>query len=371
MPTPSPLTPFLIIGAGIAGCALAARLHARGMGVLLLDSAPAAASGASGNPAAALHPLLSVTPSREALFYLEALRYTREWLVGRGEGTGVRHAPATPPSSLMPHASPPTPLFSLCGLTLKDPRAPRLAAAAHYAGELELLSADTVLLKQSGWVRPAALCQALAEGVPFRGGAAVRAVEQTADGYTIRLENEETIAASRIVLACSVAVNALLPSDVCLPLQALGGQLTFLQSTPESKAMLTTVRCGDGYLLPAVDGLHTCGASYRRNDTSTDIRAADTAENLRKAAALAPQSSRLVPSADRASVRCRTADVLPAVGAVAENLFVLTGFASRGLCSAPYAAWLLSEYFLTGAALPEWLTPQRFSGRSYAFQKNL
>ncbi|MFN7902398.1 MAG: FAD-dependent oxidoreductase [Holosporales bacterium] len=65
-----------IVGSGIAGAALAFFLRQKGIMVFVLEAGGEVAAGASGNPAAALYPLLAIQPSKEALFYLDAWRFT-------------------------------------------------------------------------------------------------------------------------------------------------------------------------------------------------------------------------------------------------------------------------------------------------------
>lgn len=323
---------IVIIGSGIAGAALAFLLSQRGITPLVLEAGGEIAAGASGNPSAALYPLLAIQPSKEALFYLDAWRFTRGFL---------QPLPAA--------------LFSLCGLEMMDQRAERLAAAEHYRDEVFCPQPGLAFLPQAGWVRPRALCEYLLIDVPVRLNTAVTRIElgliTTADGATIP--------ATHIVLANGYGVNSLMKTS--LPLTPLAGQITEARAQNDAQPP-PHVRCGDGYLIPPIDGVYTGGSSYRRGSTDTSIKPDETIENIAKMQSIAPEIGTLLAINDRASVRCRTRDTLPVVGALTDQtgLFVLTGFASRGMVAAPYAASLLASALTDGADIPALLHPQRF-----------
>ncbi|MFN7226083.1 MAG: FAD-dependent oxidoreductase [Holosporales bacterium] len=329
---PEPIVDVAIVGSGIAGAALAFFLRQQGSTVFVLEAGGEVAAGASGNPAAALYPLLAIRPSKEALFYLDAWRFTRAWL-----------------------QTLPQELSSLCGLEMLDPRAQRLAAAPHYDQEILCPEPGRATLPLAGWVRPRALCQYLLTNVPVRLHTAVTRIEPglitTADGATIP--------ATHIVLANGYGANSLMKPP--LPLTPLAGQITEARAQNDAPPP-AFVRCGDGYLIPPMDGVYTGGSSYRRGCTDTSISPAETTENIAKMQALAPEIGSLIAAGDRASVRCRTRDTLPVVGALSNppGVFILTGFASRGMVAAPYAASLLAGALTGGADVPALLHPQRF-----------
>ncbi|KAG0163584.1 hypothetical protein DFQ30_011338 [Apophysomyces sp. BC1015] len=69
----------IVVGAGLAGCAVAERLASRGWAITLLEHRDAPASEASGNPAGVFHPMIAraVTPATRlsSTGFLYALRY--------------------------------------------------------------------------------------------------------------------------------------------------------------------------------------------------------------------------------------------------------------------------------------------------------
>ena len=76
---PEPITTeqVVIIGGGVAGATVAYALAKRGMDVLLLDKANHIAAGASGNPAAAIMPILG--QSHDPVPQFSVLAY--QWLI--------------------------------------------------------------------------------------------------------------------------------------------------------------------------------------------------------------------------------------------------------------------------------------------------
>ncbi|WP_084545158.1 tRNA (5-methylaminomethyl-2-thiouridine)(34)-methyltransferase MnmD [Derxia gummosa] len=101
-PVRRPPATALVIGAGLAGCAVAARLAARGVAVTLVDAGDAPANLTSGNPAGALQPLVARDDSRQARFtragYLDALRHLQTLAASGidvgGERAGLLHLAA-------------------------------------------------------------------------------------------------------------------------------------------------------------------------------------------------------------------------------------------------------------------------------------
>jgi tRNA 5-methylaminomethyl-2-thiouridine biosynthesis bifunctional protein len=150
-----------------------------------------------------------------------------------------------------------------------------------------------------------------------------------------------------------------------LPLQSLRGQVTALKTTAESTA-LDKVVCHDGYITPAIDGLHYIGATFQKEGPGdADVRDEDDAENIEKLNRWLPQLklSASQIAGNRAGYRATTPDKLPMIGpapdyeAFRENyaglrtgkqvttvappviggLYISTGFGAHGLSGAPLA----------------------------------
>jgi tRNA 5-methylaminomethyl-2-thiouridine biosynthesis bifunctional protein len=188
-----------------------------------------------------------------------------------------------------------------------------------------------------------------------------------------------------------------------LPLRLIRGQLTLVPETPGSNALRTVV-CGEGYVAPPVDGVHSLGATHKFRDPSTGVTAAEHAENLARLAALAPALYAALGGdtldagqlGGRAALRCSSPDYLPIIGPIADagrfadvyarlahdatleiatpspwvgGLYINSAHGSRGLVTAPLSGELLAAYLddepaPLARAVVEAVHPSRFLLRS-------
>lgn len=115
---------------------------------------------------------------------------------------------------------------------------------------------------------------------------------------------------------------------------------------PHDRPRLRAVLCTSGYLVPARgDGTTWLGATFDRGDDGRDLRPADDDAVRRKFDAL-PDVAETLARADVterfAAVRFATRDRLPIVGPLDEHTFATAGHGSRGAITAPLAAELLA-----------------------------
>lgn len=384
--TPEPERRALVLGAGLAGCAAAARLCARGWDVTLVERHPRAAMEASGNLAGIFMPLLSRddnVPTRlTRAAYLYALRLWEQLGgVGRafeGEQCGVlqlaRDAAHAAASRAIASGDAPPPGFA------------RWLEPAEAAALLGLPAPDGGwLFPQGGWARPGSVCAAMLDAcgarLARRFGAGDVVLER-ADGEWIArgADGAELGRAPTVVLAGGAGARRM-AQTADLPLQALRGQVTHL--APELAPRLPLVLCREAYLTPSSDGTRCAGATYDLDD-DPHLRAASQDENLARLRALVsdPHAGAGAPLAGRVGFRCVAPDRLPLVGRLPDfaaagaterlrdvprhpGLYGLLGYASRGLIWAPLAAELLAAQ-LEGEPLPlemalvDALDPARF-----------
>ena len=74
------MTTAIVIGGGIAGCSTAYALAKRGIKVTLIERQAKLASGASGNPLAALYPKLGLNHSLANTLTLQGFEFTLQLL---------------------------------------------------------------------------------------------------------------------------------------------------------------------------------------------------------------------------------------------------------------------------------------------------
>ncbi len=360
----------LVIGAGIAGAAVARALQREGCTVSVVDRHPAPATEASGNPGGLVHGILHPDDGPHArLLRGAALLAPSEYgaLIDRGTVEGALRgllwvdaragglpalqarwaASGLPPDYVHPLAA--TEAAAAAGVPLAAP-------AWRYPG--------------GGWVAPAAAVRAWLEGLPFRGGLEVARLERSG-GRWLALD-----AGGRIGGAASIVVLANGPQAARL-LAPLGHgpwptTLTRGQVSVHAAPAPTSLRLpltGDGYTLPLADGRLLCGATRERVDAPTDmsarpaahtaLRAEDHLWNAERARRLTGLDLPLDPAAwqGRAGLRLHAADRLPIAGALARpkerstqarwlerepGLFVLAALGARGLTLAPLLGRLVA-----------------------------
>ncbi|MHC8387694.1 bifunctional tRNA (5-methylaminomethyl-2-thiouridine)(34)-methyltransferase MnmC2/FAD-dependent 5-carboxymethylaminomethyl-2-thiouridine(34) oxidoreductase MnmC1 [Pseudomonas sp. MDT2-39-1] len=399
---PTPLTGerhALVIGAGLAGCATAASLAARGWRVSLLERHDALAQEASGNPQGVLYLKLSAHGTALSQLIVSGFGHTRRLLehLQRSvdwDDCGVLqlafNAKEAERQAQLAQAFPADLLH-----TLDREHAEIRAGIALQSGGL--------FYPEGGWVHPPALCAWQAahpdiQLLPHHDVLELRRVEgqwQAWDGNTL-LAN-----APVVVLAGAADIKRFdFSSD--LPLKRIRGQITRLPQTPASQN-LSTVVCAEGYVAPARLGEHTLGASFDFNNDDLTPTTAEHAGNLQMLEEISVDlvarlgADTLQPDAleGRAAFRCTSPDYLPIVGPLADSqafadayialskdarqtpdipcpwldgLYVNSGHGSRGLITAPLsgellAAWLDNEPLPLPRAVAEACHPNRFALR--------
>jgi tRNA 5-methylaminomethyl-2-thiouridine biosynthesis bifunctional protein len=335
-----------IVGAGIAGAAAARAVRALGGEVVVVE-AEAPGAGGSGNPAALVTPRLDAGLGPPAQLFAQAFRRA----VALYEG--------------MPDAIISRGVLQLAVQPRDGERFARIAASGLFEpGTMK--AADDGLAQHSALVvEPAAI---LAAWAPETVNASVRALRRE-DGQWALLDAD----GREIVRADTVIVAAAMDSaDLCtgLPLKPFRGQASLVRSASDPQGALAW----GGYAVPTREGL-LFGATYDRDDTTTDVRRADHARNLATLAQVRPELAEQLaagPLEGRASIRATTPDRAPIAGAAPDGepgVFVLTGFGSRGFSLAPLLAEHVAALALGApsplpALLCDLVDPQRFRRRA-------
>ena len=344
-----------IVGAGIAGAALARAFASLGAPPRVFD-AEGSGAGASGMPAALVTPRLDAGLGAIAQLHAQALdRAVRLYdaLGGAVVATGVLQLEAAPRDAA---------------------RFAKISASDLFeSGALELLSADAVserlgepappglLLIAARVIEPAAVLRAWLPAVETQ---AVAAIEPAGAGWRLVDAAGLTVAEAEIVcLAAGTGLRALWPDASIQPVR---GQLSWAEGVAAPAAAAWSA-----YVAPTRNGL-MFGATHDRDDAAAAWRGADDARNLTALAARLPQlAARLAGVAlhGRAAGRATTPDRLPLAGPIASGLFVLGGFGARGFALAPLLAeHVAAEAFGAPSPLPGPLAaivdPVRFTGRA-------
>ena len=358
-------TTCVVIGAGLAGAAVASSLARRGWAVTVLDAASQSASGASSLPVGLLVPHTSPDDSplsrlsrcgvRITLQQARAhLRHGTDW-----GHTGVLQRSLEGDSLNLP------PAWALDQSQAASDwcysATPRtLAAAGLPEGSSALWHA------QAGWIKPAELVKAwlAAPCIKWRGDAQVARLKSSGDSWQILDASGDLLAeADLVIFSAGYASQALATSLGKAPpdLQAIRGQVTF--GLPSDSAQLTLPPAGLPYFpvnghgglipgIPTLDGpLWLMGASYERDVEQPTIKQQDHADNLARLQRLLPHAADTLADQFRgehaqgwAGIRCATPNRLPLVMPLpgARQAWLCTGMGSRGLSFAALCAELLA-----------------------------
>ncbi|WP_395606390.1 bifunctional tRNA (5-methylaminomethyl-2-thiouridine)(34)-methyltransferase MnmD/FAD-dependent 5-carboxymethylaminomethyl-2-thiouridine(34) oxidoreductase MnmC [Pseudomonas sp. B22129] len=389
----------MVIGGGLAGCATAASLAARGWRVSLLERHAALAQEASGNPQGVLYLKLSAHGTALSQLILSGFGHTRRLLehLHRGvdwDGCGVLQlafdAKETERQAQLAAAFAPQLLHVL------DKEQAQTRAGIQ-------LAQGGLFFPEGGWVHPPALCQwqaahPLIEVLPHHETLELRRV----DDHWQALDSDHVLASASVVVLAGAAEIKRFPFSADLPLKRIRGQITRLAQTPASEALATVV-CAEGYVAPARLGEHTLGASFDFKSDDLTPTAAEHAGNLTMLREISEDllhrlgADRLAPEQleGRAAFRCTSPDYLPIVGPLADlatfnqayavlskdarhvpdtscpwlpDLYVNSGHGSRGLVTAPLcgelvAAWINEEPLPLPRSVAEACHPNRFALR--------
>jgi tRNA 5-methylaminomethyl-2-thiouridine biosynthesis bifunctional protein len=340
-------TRAVVIGAGLAGAAVAASLARRGWEVEVLDRHSEPAAGASSLPAGLMAPHQSPDDNLLSQLSRSGIRLTlqqAEALLPRGqdwEASGaieVRLDDPRPPPALGPG-----------GEAWTTTATPEQKVQA-------LVDAGTQAWwhQQAAWIKPAALVRAwLAQSsIRWRGGVTVASVRKGPAGWQLLDDAGSIVAESAVVVLAAAGQSAgLLGNRIALT--PVRGQVSWGERDPSEPGWPAFPLNGDGHLLPAIpqgDRLTwLAGSSYGRGDTGLDVREAEQEDNLHKLATLAPHlARRLRPAFEAGRVKAWTGtrwasrDRRPLVGWVEPGLGVSTAMGSRGLTFAVLCAELLA-----------------------------
>ena len=399
----------VVIGAGLAGAAVAASLARRGWQVIVLDAANAPASGASGLPAGVLaahvspddSPLsrLSRSGVRATLQQAEALLQT---------GSDCRLAGVLERALERPRLLPATWLVEGADAARDwvHPASPAQIADCQLAA-----TDDALWHAKGGWIQPASLVNAwlATPGVDWRGLQPVKGLMRCDSVWQVLGESGQQLASAELVVlaagpgsvalaACADGGLGQLNSVPALALQAIRGQVTWGPLSAEAAAHLPGFPVnGHGSLITGIPLPHgepgqlawLAGSTYERDSASTEHRSADDQYNLERLGTLLPQAKKMLvatrlPVSAWAGVRCATPSRLPALGPLGSggapgsddlpDLWLCSGLGSRGLtfaalCGEVLAARLHGEPLPITQKLADALLPVFVSGRAMGYQE--
>ena len=368
----------IVIGGGIAGASTAYSLAIRGWSVTLIERHHELAREASGNPQGMLYARLSPQATPLTQLVLAGYLYTLgllHHLLPQGEDTwracGVLQMPGDKEEHERQQALVDSGMEAGIARMLDDEAASACAGIDLPRGGL--------YFPAGGWLRPAALIDAMCNHPNIRVKTGISALELD---YSPELqhwlalgENGPIALGSTVVLAGS-SDSAAFDCTAHLPLKRVRGQISYLPATTDSQALKCVV-CQDGYIAPACEGMHSLGASFKFNAEHLELSPEEHRENLAMLQQFAPALYQALEADDlqvealdgRAAYRCTSPDYLPLIGPVAApqamveiyqalardaslrlnttapwvpGLYVNTAHGSRGLITAPLSGEILA-----------------------------
>ncbi|MCW3150215.1 bifunctional tRNA (5-methylaminomethyl-2-thiouridine)(34)-methyltransferase MnmD/FAD-dependent 5-carboxymethylaminomethyl-2-thiouridine(34) oxidoreductase MnmC [Stutzerimonas stutzeri] len=372
----------LVIGAGLAGCASAASLAARGWHVTVLERHAAPAEEGSGNPQGVLYLKLSAHGTALSRLVVSGFGYTRRLLRHLQQGQDwdacgvLQIAYDDSERERQEELAAAFPADLVHALAQRD--AEQLAGVALPAGGL--------FYPDAGWAHPPAVCRWLLAqpNIELLRHRDVLELQRDGEQWQALCAGQVLVEAPVVVLAGAADAAAFSQCD-WLPLKRIRGQITCLPAT-EASAQLRTVLCAKGYVAPARNGVHTLGASFNFQQTDAAPSEAEHLSNLEQLAGVSTdlyQRLQADPStaaslAGRVAMRCTSPDYLPLVGPLADaegfastyaelgknarrtpdapcpwldGLYVNTAHGSRGMITTLLSGELLAAW-LNGEPLP-------------------
>lgn len=366
----APADKVLIIGAGLAGSWLAYELNELGIPATVLDAGAGPATGASGNPAGIVKPFVTRAPSPPGDFYRDAFAHLMLRLQHRDDD-GVPLAEAC-------H-------FQQCGvLQLTETPYPEHAdwqvltpAQANQMAGTEVKS-HAIAFLQGGWLNPSTLCQALLDkaGPELHFDTRVHSLErdQTSGSWIADCGDGKRLISPHVVFANGIGMNAF-PMTKHIPIVPARGQLSRFRFAAKSSPAnpLNCVVSGKHYAMPDRDSV-VAGATFQRDDSETALREKDDQSNHDGCLKLLPDMD-LAPDSlqSHAGIRATTPDRFPVAGPLPDldqcrklyvdirlggslhllpsmpqenGLWIIGGFGSRGIVSAPWTACSLARQMI-------------------------
>jgi tRNA 5-methylaminomethyl-2-thiouridine biosynthesis bifunctional protein len=340
---------IIVIGAGAAGASTANRLAARGYQVTVLERASAPGEGASGNKAGVFRPLPSLDDTRQSRLlracFLYGLRHVAKLPGVRYGLVGALHVARDAKHEESQRRS------------IERQQTPPELARYVDSDEASLLAGWPVAMggwwfAGAGWINPPSLCAANLSGIDTRFGIDVARMERVDAMWRLYDRDGQLIGeAPRVVLANGIDTPRLVPA---VPVRIGRGLVSHLPEASVPSFNIVATR--NGYVMPAVDGIHCAGATLDADDTDPDARLADHVENLSRLEAILPgYGAKLAPDTlkGRVGFRPMSPDRMPIVGPVSasDDLWIVNGFGARGLVWASLCAELLASQ-IVGDPLP-------------------
>jgi len=387
-----------IIGAGLAGCAMAEALGRRGKRTLLFDQQEDVAQRGSGIEAGLIAPELGLNSSSMNRFYDRAYRMALSSIEDgeiRWNSRGViEFFQKDEARRRVQHMKDGASLWH---------GAAQLMSPSESSSQIGIkVSSHGIWFPHGGALNPKRYAQYMSQKAESFLGTTVHVITYRDGGWWLYDCLGQRIATvDTLVIAAAQHSKSFTPISF-LPLSSLLGQISFTPKNENSYKLKASI-ISNSYLMPSIDGFHVVGSTYSRdgfdeNEWPQPVTVEGHKKNYDN---LDRELKSLFPDYQfdqwlgYSAIRCATPDRLPVVGPVPEakkfkrdfarlshgprgkfpsgvayqpNLFVLAGLGSRGIMTSALSAEVLTSQIL-GEPWPiertvtTALSPSRFLAR--------
>ena len=351
-------TQVAVVGGGVIGLSIAARLARDGVAVAVIDPAPA--SGATGVAAGMLAPVTEVHYGEEALLQLNLASnemypsWAAELEAETGLPTGYRACGTVMVARDVDDNAALDDLFRFQeGLGLAVTR-----LKGRGCREMEPALSPSVrggiLVEGDHQVEPRALAEALLASCERNGVRSERSKVATVEiegerARGVRLANGDRVEADTIVIAAGAWSGLIDGVGDLLPVRPVKGQLLELSAHGPQPRMQHNIRGLDVYLVPRADGRLVVGATVEEMGYDDAVTAGAVHDLMRYAYELVPGITELRFDRALASFRPGTPDNAPLIGDTEiEGLIAATGHYRNGVLLAPITADAIARLIETG-----------------------
>ena len=341
----------VVIGAGLAGSAAAQRLAERGWAVEIIERHAAPAQGTSGNPAGLVRPVFSLDWNTHGRFtsaaFLYALRHNAALAeAGRTliQGAGGVLQLARDDN----HFSKQQRILDRFALP------PELVQLVEARQATELAGAPVAgpgcWFPEAVWMKPESICRANLDGASARTRCLFQsdadALRRTEQEWEVVDSSGGVLARAPVVILANAHFAGRFSQAAKLPLRPVRGQVSLLPA--RAGMTLRIAVCRDGYITPALDGMHCLGSSFNEGMLEESSRVEDHAANLRRLELMLPGfGAGVEPDSlvGRVAFRAMSTDGLPVLGELPAEpgLFACLALGSRGMTWAALAAEIVAS----------------------------
>lgn len=341
-----------IIGGGLAGCSTAYMLARSGWQVILIERESELAAQASGNPQGVLHCKPATVDTPDNRFNLHAYLYAARFYRSLDLPASVWSASG---------------MLQLAHDHKMAKRFTTFAQNAMYAPDIiqVLDSAQASALckfqvqqaalyfPHAGWLSPVELCRFYCShpSITVRYGRELCMLDQDKSGWELIMHGEhgeEFYHAAHVVLCNSADVHRFQQTGH-IPVICNRGQVDIYEQSPATAVDM--VICGQGYIIPGLDGRQTIGGSFHIAADSTQILANNSQLHLEQLRAINTDLANAMAAQpllqQRSGTRCTMADRMPVVGEISRKnragLWINVAHGSQGLARTPISAALLAS----------------------------